>query len=61
MYDIAGAFLLLLATLTVLGGVNSDWFQDRVQGPVLYVCFTCPLIIYAIVLSQVISAKNKTS
>ena len=60
MHGLSGTFLLLLATLTVVGGVTTDWFQERVNGPVWYTCLACPLIIYAFIAAQVLFPnKNK--
>jgi len=59
MHGLSGAFLLLLATLTLLGGVNTDWFQERVTGPVWYACVACPLVIYSLIAVQVLSPKDK--
>jgi len=62
MHGLSGTFLLLLATLTVVGGVTSDWFQERVTGPVWYACLACPLVIYSLIAMQVLyPSKNKQS
>jgi len=62
MHGLSGCFLLLLATLTVLGGVTTDWFQERVSGPAWYACVACPLTIYGLVVMQVlIPSKKKQS
>ena len=60
MHGLSGTFLLLLATLTLLGGVNTDWFQERVTGPVWYGCVACPLIIYGLIAMQVLTSKDKS-
>lgn len=59
MHGLSGAMLLLLATLTLLGGVMTDWFQDRVPAPAWHVCLACPIIIYGLIATQVLAAKNK--
>jgi len=61
IHGLSGTFLLLLATLTLLGGVNTEWFHERVTGPVWYVCVACPLAIYSLVAIEVLSSKSKTS
>ena len=62
MHGLSGTALLLLATLTVLGGVTSDWFQTRVDGPAWYACLACPPVIYCFVAVQVwTGSKNKRS
>lgn len=61
MHGLSGTFLLLLATLTLLGGINTDWFQARVTGPVWYACVACPLIIYGFIAHQVLITKGKQS
>lgn len=59
MHGLSGAVLLLLATVTVLGGLTSDWFSDRVpQWPVWYVCLTCPPLIYSFIATQVFLKNN---
>jgi len=65
MHGLSGMMLLLLATLTLLGGVTSDWFHDRVHGPAWYVCVACPLVIYSFIATQLLwrpaGDKNKQS
>ena len=62
MHGLSGAFLLLLATLTLLGGLTTDWFQERVTGPAWYACVACPLTIYSLVVMQLVNkSKNKES
>jgi len=59
MHGLSGTFLLLLATLTLLGGVTTDWFQSKVRGPAWYACIACPLVIYSQIAMQVLSSKSK--
>lgn len=59
MHGLSGAMLLLLATLTLLGGVMTDWFQERVPGPAWHMCIACPLIIYGLIATQVLAAKKE--
>ena len=61
MHGLSGTFLLLLATLTLVGGVTTDWFQERVTGPLWYACVACPLIIYGLIVMQVLFSKKKHS
>jgi hypothetical protein len=59
VHGFSGTFLMLMGTLTVLGGVNSDWFQEHVTGVPLYACFAVPLIIFTIIATQVIFKKKE--
>ena len=54
IHGLSGTFLLLLATLTLLGGINTDWFRERVAGYPWYASLVVPLIIYAAVVKQVV-------
>jgi len=58
MHGVSGAVLLLLATLTVLGGVTSEWFHERVPGSAWYACVACPLLIYGFIAVQVLGRFN---
>ena len=70
MHGLSGSLLLLLATLTMLGGLMTPWFQGRVAAAVVwYVCLACPPAIYSFIAAQVLlrnsarqaSDKNKQS
>lgn len=61
MHGLSGATLLLLATLTLLGGITSDWFYDRVSPTAWYVCLACPPLIYSFTALQLMTSKNKQS
>jgi len=58
MHGFSGTFLLLLATLTLLGGITTDWFQERVTGPAWYACVACPLVIYGVIAMQVLNPSK---
>ena len=60
MHGLSGAMLLLLATLTLLGGVMTDWFQERVPVPAWYACLASPLVIYGLIATQVLAGKSKS-
>jgi len=53
MHGLSGSFLLLLATLTLLGGVTTDWFQERVTRLTFLACAATPVVIYAVIAKQV--------
>jgi len=53
MHGLSGSFLLLLATVTILGGVTSDWFKERVTGPLWFASIAAPLLIYVAIAKQV--------
>jgi hypothetical protein len=60
VHGLSGTFLLLLATLAVLGGLTTDWFHQRVTGPAWYACLASPLIIFALIAKQVLfGSKDK--
>jgi hypothetical protein len=54
MHGLSGCVLLLVATLALLGGLNMDWFRERVTGWPWFVCLAVPLIIYASIAKQVL-------
>lgn len=53
MHGLSGSFLLLLATLTLLGGVTTEWFQERVTGLPFIACAATPVVIYIVIAKQV--------
>ena len=61
MHALSGATLLLLATLTLLGGLMTDWFYGRVSAVAWYVCLACPPVIYSFTACQLMTSKNKQS
>ena len=60
MHGYSGTFLFFLATLTLLGGVTSDYFKELVQPPVWYVCLAAPLLIFATIVAQVVFKKSSS-
>lgn len=57
MHGYSGLFLFLLSSLVMLGGINSDWFKERVTGIAWYMCVVAPFLLLALLLKQVLLKK----
>lgn len=58
MHGLSGCTLLLLATLALLGGLTTDYFRERVMGPLWFVCLASPLIVFVLIAMQVFGSKE---
>lgn len=54
MHGISGVFLFLLVTLVLLGGVNSEWFKERVPFNIWCVCVAAPVLQFGLILKKVL-------
>ncbi|XP_030077756.1 putative transmembrane reductase CYB561D1 [Microcaecilia unicolor] len=50
-----GLVVYLFATLTVLLGVCSDWFQAQIKGVLWYICLLLPLFPALIIMNQILN------
>lgn len=60
MHGYSGLFLFLLSSLVMLGGINSDFFKERVTGIAWYMCVVAPFLQLALLLKQVLLKKPKS-
>ncbi len=60
-HGLSGSVLLLLGTLALIGGINTEWFKERVVGLPFLASVAVPLVIYAAIARQVWFKVKSTS